>query len=299
VIDHALRFTVNATQRAYVYPATHYAGNSTDPDLPPMGLRLRLKACFDISGFSACDQVILQALKTYGMLVADNGSSWFLSGAPDSRWDDEALHALTLVKGSDFEVVDTSALARPGALTVGGLIDARVLEGATYGASGWFKDETAGALTWTGSVDYGEGAGAQPLALAADRTFALSHLYRRAGRRAVTVMVSGDNGGHDTARFVVTVVNRAPRVYAGASASVRAGVVFARRGRFTDPGIETYKAWVSCGDGSGRHALRLSGKAFTLRHAFPRVRGRVYTVSVTVTDSHGGRGVDRFRVAVR
>lgn len=299
VIDHALRFTVSATQRAYVYPATHLASSSTDPDLPPMGLRLRLKAGFDISGLPACDQIILQALKTYGMFVADNGSSWYLSGAPDSRWDDDALHALSLVKGSDFEVVDTSVLPRPGALTVGGLADASVLEGGTYAASGWFRDETAGALSWTGSVDYGEGGGVQSLALGADKTFALSHLYRRAGRRLVTVTVAGDNGAHGTARFAVTVINRAPRVYAGADARVRAGVVFARRGRFTDPGLETYKASVTWGDGSGRRTLRLSGKAFTLRHAFPRARGRTYTVSVTVVDGHGGKGIDRFRVAVR
>ena len=79
VIDHALRFTVARTQKAYIYPATHYASDSTDPDLPPMGLRVRLKAGFDISGFSPEVQVILQALKTYGMMVADNGSDWYVS----------------------------------------------------------------------------------------------------------------------------------------------------------------------------------------------------------------------------
>ena len=134
--------------------------------------------------FPACDQVILQALKTYGMLVADNGSSWYLSGAPDSRWDDDALHALSLVKGSDFEVVDTSALPRPGALTLGGLGGCPVLEGGTYAADGWFKDETAGALSWTGSVDYGEGAGAQ--ALAARRRQDLRSLASLPPRRAAT-----------------------------------------------------------------------------------------------------------------
>ncbi|HJW76323.1 MAG TPA: hypothetical protein VJ787_11765, partial [Thermoleophilia bacterium] len=86
---------------------------------------------------------------------------------------------------------------------------------------------------------------------------------------------------------------------AGANAGVRAGVVFARRGRFTDPGIETYKAWVTWGDGSGKRPLALRGKAFTLRHAFPRTRVRTYTVTVTVVDSHGGRGVGGFRVTVR
>jgi hypothetical protein len=110
VITHALRFTAATTQRAYVWPARHYASSQTDPDLPPMGIRVRLKASVDISGFSTENQVILTALKTYGMMLADNGSSWFVSGAPDRRWDDEDLHALQTLHGSDFEVVDVSSL---------------------------------------------------------------------------------------------------------------------------------------------------------------------------------------------
>ncbi|MBU1241536.1 hypothetical protein KKF84_17150 [Myxococcota bacterium] len=106
-IHHALRFTVSSSQRAYMHPATHYASSNTDPDLPPMGLRLRLKADFDISGFSTTVQVILTALKTYGMFVADNGSNWYLSGSPNENWDDDALHELHNVPGSAFEVVDT------------------------------------------------------------------------------------------------------------------------------------------------------------------------------------------------
>ncbi len=88
-IDHALRFTAPETQRAYVWPARHYASSNTDPNLPPMGQRFRLRANFDISGFSATNQVILQALKEYGMILADNGSAWYLSGIPDERWDDD------------------------------------------------------------------------------------------------------------------------------------------------------------------------------------------------------------------
>ena len=130
VIDHALRFTVARTQKAYIYPATHEASSSTDPDLPPMGLRVRLKAGFDISGFSPEVRVILQALKTYGMMVADNGSSWYVSGAPDPRWSDDDLHELGQVKGSDFEVVDTRAL-QPGAIVVNAGGDGTLLEGQT------------------------------------------------------------------------------------------------------------------------------------------------------------------------
>ena len=104
-IRHALRFTVKRSRRAYVPPATHYASRSDDPKLPPMGMRVRLKASYDISGFAPPERVILQALKTYGMIVADNGGDWFVTGAPDSRWNDEELHTLTKVKGADFEVV--------------------------------------------------------------------------------------------------------------------------------------------------------------------------------------------------
>lgn len=110
-IGHALRFTVPATRRAYVWPGRHYASSSTDLSRPPMGQRFRLKTSFNISGFSATNQVILTALKTYGMFIADNGSAWFLSGAPDPRWNDDDLHNLqTGVHGSDFEAVDESSL---------------------------------------------------------------------------------------------------------------------------------------------------------------------------------------------
>ena len=109
-IPHALRFTVSRSRRAYVWPARHYASDLTDPALPPMGLRLRLKAGYDISGFPTQARVVLRALKEYGMLVADNGSNWFISGAPDPRWSNDDLHSLHGVPGSAFEVVDTSWL---------------------------------------------------------------------------------------------------------------------------------------------------------------------------------------------
>jgi len=106
-IRHALRFTASRTRRAFIHPATHFASSNRDPNLPPMGLRLRLKRGYSISGYPPEVQVILRALKTYGMFVADNGSDWYLSGAPDSRWDDDALHAIGGVKGSAFEAVYT------------------------------------------------------------------------------------------------------------------------------------------------------------------------------------------------
>lgn len=106
VINHALRFTVSRSRRAYVHPATHFASSNTSPDLPPMGMRVRLKAGVDISGYPESVQVILRALKKYGMFMADNGSNWFISGAPDPRWDDDELSTIRGIQGSDFEVVE-------------------------------------------------------------------------------------------------------------------------------------------------------------------------------------------------
>jgi hypothetical protein len=109
-IHHAIRLTIPQTQKDYVWPARHYASNLTDPKYPPMGTRFRLRANFDISSFSATNQIILKALKKYGMMVADNGSAWYISGAPDSRWNDDDLHNLGKLTGADFEVVDVSPL---------------------------------------------------------------------------------------------------------------------------------------------------------------------------------------------
>jgi hypothetical protein len=113
-IDHALRFTVERTRRAYVYPARHFASDLTGSDLPPMGLRLRLKSGFDISRFPHQSRIVLKALKRYGMIVADNGSNWYISGAPNKGWNNDDLHSLGGVPGSAFEVVDTSSLPTPG-----------------------------------------------------------------------------------------------------------------------------------------------------------------------------------------
>jgi hypothetical protein len=108
-ITHAIRFTAPETQDSFVWPARHQAG---DPgaQLPPMGERFRLKADYDISGFPPPVQIILQALKTYGMILADNGSPWYISGVPDERWNDDVLHELHQVPGSEFEAVDVSSL---------------------------------------------------------------------------------------------------------------------------------------------------------------------------------------------
>jgi len=110
-IKHAIRFTAPKTTKAYLWPARHYASTNPPPNAyPPMGARLRLKAGYNISGFDPTNQVILRALKKYGMILADNGSAWYITGAPDSRFDDDRLHSLTSVTGGAFEVVDCSYL---------------------------------------------------------------------------------------------------------------------------------------------------------------------------------------------
>ncbi|MGI8803100.1 MAG: hypothetical protein ACR2KV_13165 [Solirubrobacteraceae bacterium] len=117
-IDHALRFTVAQTQRAYVHPATHFASSDSDPALPPMGLRLRLRlrlqASLDISGYRGAARTVLVALKRYGMIVADNGSNRFISGASDRRWNDDDVDQLKRVPGSAFEVVRGDPLLTTG-----------------------------------------------------------------------------------------------------------------------------------------------------------------------------------------
>ncbi len=113
-IDHAIRFTVRQTQAGFIHPATHFASSQTNPALPPMGLRLRLQASYPIAGFPRTDRIILQAMKTYGLIVADNGSPWFFQGATDPRWNDNVLDALKTVPGSAFEVVETGPILRAG-----------------------------------------------------------------------------------------------------------------------------------------------------------------------------------------
>ena len=113
-INHALRFTVSRTRNTFVYPARHQASDDSNPNLPPMGLRLRLKAGFPVSRFPRQSRIVLRALQRYGMIVADNGSDWYVSGAPSRGWNNDDLHRLGGVTGGNFEVVDTSSLPHPG-----------------------------------------------------------------------------------------------------------------------------------------------------------------------------------------
>jgi hypothetical protein len=109
-IKHALRFTAPSTRNKYLWPARHFASSKSSEALPPLGQYFRLRANFDISKFSRTNQIILRALQTYGMILADNGSSWFLSGEPHASWNDDQLRELRQIKGADFEAVDVSSL---------------------------------------------------------------------------------------------------------------------------------------------------------------------------------------------
>ena len=113
-IEHALRVTVPRTQRGYIHPATHFASGSSDPSLPPMGLRLRLRAGYSLAGFTGESLIILRALKRYGLIVADNGSPWYITGAPNPRWNDENLEQIKRVPGSAFEAVQSGPIRHTG-----------------------------------------------------------------------------------------------------------------------------------------------------------------------------------------
>jgi hypothetical protein len=110
VVDHAIRFTVSRTDRSYVWPARHHAGSVNDPDVPPMGARFRLKASYDVSGFSASTRVVLAAMKKHGLLLADNGSNWYFQGAASNSWPGGLISELKTVPASAFEAVDASSL---------------------------------------------------------------------------------------------------------------------------------------------------------------------------------------------
>src|SRR5438876_4461079 len=157
-IRHAIRLTVPQTRRAFIWPARHYASSLTDPKYPPMGQRFRLKASFDVSSFSPEGQVILRALKKYGMILADNGAPWFISGAPDDRWNNTNLGDLRRVVGADFEAVNESSLmidpnsgqARQSSVSVSvSPSTVNLLTGAIQPFTATVQNSTNQAVTWS------------------------------------------------------------------------------------------------------------------------------------------------------
>ena len=147
-IKHALRFTLQNSRAAFVLPATHWAANSTNANAAPMGMRLRLKASFDLSSYSAANQVILKALQQYGMIMADNGSSMYISGAPDARWNNDDLHLLGGVVASDFEVVQMGTIYTAGNVPQG---QAPGIQEFNASPSGSVAAGTAVTLSWSTS----------------------------------------------------------------------------------------------------------------------------------------------------
>jgi hypothetical protein len=149
-INHALRFTAPSTRRAYIWPARHYASSVTDPSFPPMGQRFRLKSSFNISGYPYQAQIVLQALKKYGMILSDNGAPWYITGAPDEQWINDALHTLHQVKGSDFEAVDSSSLMinqDSGQALINPVVIGTSHRIGVYRDGTWYLD-TDGSGTW-------------------------------------------------------------------------------------------------------------------------------------------------------
>ena len=149
-IAHAIRFTAPETRQAYVWPARHFASDSSAPSLPPMGQRFRLKAGVDISGYSGPVQVILAAMKRYGIILADNGAPWYISGAPDERWDNDMLHELDNIRGSDFEAVNCSGLmVDPDSGQAAAQAALQVTD--PNGGEAWPR-QTLGNITWNSTL---------------------------------------------------------------------------------------------------------------------------------------------------
>jgi hypothetical protein len=212
-ITHALRFTVPETRRAFIFPASHFASDSNDPALPPMGMRVRLRADYDISRFPAEVQVILRALKKYGMIVADNGGPWYISGAPDARWNDDALHAISQVQGGDFEVVDPAggstgppAVTPPTTPKIILGATARIHAGRKLSRRVRFSDATGSR--WTATVNYGDGSRTSRLLVKGGKQLQLSHRYRRGGTYRITVKVRNQHGLTGVSRLKVVVRRR-------------------------------------------------------------------------------------------
>jgi hypothetical protein len=228
-IHHALRFTVPQTQKAYVWPGRHYASSLTDLKYPPMGQRFRLKASFDISGFPPDVQVILQALKKYGMMLADNGSAWYISGAPDDRWNNDDLATMRNIPGSAYEAVDVSSLmidlnsgqARQSGVSVTvSPASATVAAGATQQFSAMVQNVVGSSVTWSVNRLIGGSA--------VTGTIDANGLYTapaRAPAGSVTVQATSVAAPTASGSAAVTILNPAPVISAVTPDSVAEGAI--------------------------------------------------------------------------
>jgi len=229
-IRHALRFTVPKTQKAYVWPARHYASSLTGAQYPPMGQRFRLKASFDISGFPADVQVILRALKKYGMILADNGSAWYISGAPDEGWNNDNLSTMRKIPGSAYEAVDESSLmidANSGQARQAGVsvsvspTSAMVAAGASQQFTATVQNASDSPVTW--SVNGVTGG------TASTGTIDANGLYRAPAEApasgTVQVQATSVAAPSASASAMVTIENAAPVITSVTPARVTEGTV--------------------------------------------------------------------------
>jgi hypothetical protein len=193
-IDHAIRFTLQNSRAAFTPPASHWAANSTNFLAAPMGMRLRLKASFDISGFSPANQAILRALQQHGMIMADNGSNMFISGVPDDRWNNDDLHNLTTVTASDFEVVEISPLYTQANLPQGSapVINSFAADQLTVGAgtSVTLSWDALGASYFVVSPQVGAVRGSSVVVTPAQTTTYTLYATNEFGRTTATVTVT-------------------------------------------------------------------------------------------------------------
>ena len=217
-ILHAIRFTAPQTRNTYIWPARHEASDLTATNFPPMGQRFRLKANFDISGFAQPVQVILRALQKYGMILADNGSSWYLSGAPDNRWDNDVLHQIAQLQGSDFEAVNESSLmvqADSGQANVPGAGPAvKRVENAASHATGAISPGEVVTLMGSG---FSAGASvtfdghAAPILYTGSSQINLVTPYEIAGKTSTSMVVNA--GGAQTSPRTVPVAAASPGIF--------------------------------------------------------------------------------------
>ena len=217
-ILHAVRFTAPQTRNTYIWPARHEASDLTGSDYPPMGQRFRLKASFNISGFAQPVQVILRALQKYGMILADNGSSWYISGAPDDRWNNDVLHQLAQLQGSDFEAVNESSLmVQPDSAQANapaeGLTVTHVENAASYATGAISPGEAVTLLGsgFTAGAHVTFDAHAAPILYVGPTQINLVTPYEIAGKSSTVMVVTA--GGAETNPQTLPVVAASPGIF--------------------------------------------------------------------------------------
>lgn len=285
-IRHALRFTAMRTRREFVYPARHFASTSTDPSLPPMGARVRLKASVDISSYPPTAQVVLRALKRYGMILADNGGSWFVSGAPDPRWNDAEIDTLKRIKGSDFEVIQ---LGYPGAPTesvpaapnnlraTGGILLANLSWSASTGATSYtVKRSTTSGSGYVTVADRLTGTSFTDVSLQAGTTY--------------YYVVSATNGSGTSANStpvaVTPLASTLPTLVAPTNLRVTVNSTYNYLTWTGSSGATTYSVKRSTTSGSGYVTIG-SGITGTNHFDFAVTKGTTYYYVVTAVNAAG------------